>query len=228
MLLFYLPGACSLAEMIALEWLEKPYKLCRVAGADRQLPAYLALNPHGAVPMLRTGDRVLTENAAILLHLADRYPKAKLAPTVGTPERDDLHFWLSYLDSGFHGAFVPIFKPQRLLEDESQHAALVEQAQGRVRTELEFLDQRLAGRDHVLESGRSVLDGYIVAMARWGQRFFDFDELFPELARFLRVQHSDPGVQRARSIEAGELTDPVGAFEGHVPFDQATNPANSF
>jgi glutathione S-transferase len=36
------------------------------------------LNPNGAVPVLVDGDFVLTQNAAILVYLAERHPDAKL------------------------------------------------------------------------------------------------------------------------------------------------------
>ena len=41
----------------------------------RRGPSYLALNPLGIVPTLVDGDLVLTESAAVLLHLADRIPR---------------------------------------------------------------------------------------------------------------------------------------------------------
>ncbi len=221
MLLFYMPGACSLAEIVALEWIGEPYELCRVSREDRQRPEFLALNPHGAVPLVRIGDRVLTENAAILLHLADRHPAAKLAPQVGTDERDRLHFWLSYLASGFHVAHYPIFKAARFHSDEAVHPALVARAKERVLEELRFVDRELDGREYILDSGRSVLDAYLPAMARWGRRFFDYAQEVPDLDRYLLALDEDPGMQRSKAIESGELDAPSGAFTRHVPFAEA-------
>ena len=222
MLLFYLPGACSLAEIIALEWTGKPYKLCRVAAEERQHPAYLALNPQGAVPVLRLRDRVLSESAALLLHIADTNPTARLAPAVATPERDTLHQWLSYLSTTFHTTHYPIFKPQRYTSDPSQHEALAAMARTRVLGELRYLDRSLAGRSYALDSGRSVVDAYIAAMARWGRRYFDYAQEVPEVDRYLTGLDEDPALRRAKAIESGEIEGPDGAFEGHVAFEQAT------
>ncbi|MDQ3230150.1 MAG: glutathione S-transferase N-terminal domain-containing protein, partial [Pseudomonadota bacterium] len=66
MKLYYSPGACSLADHIALEWIGKPYEAERLSKEQRKSPEYLRINPAGAVPALQEGDWVLTQNAAIL------------------------------------------------------------------------------------------------------------------------------------------------------------------
>ena len=52
MKLYYTPGACSLADHIVLEWIGAPYEAVRVSREERQTPAFRALNPAGAVPVL--------------------------------------------------------------------------------------------------------------------------------------------------------------------------------
>ena len=49
-------------------------------GTTMKAPAYRAINPMGKVPAIQHGDTVVTENAAILLYLADLVPEKKLAP----------------------------------------------------------------------------------------------------------------------------------------------------
>ena len=41
---------------------------------ETQTPEYLALNPRGKIPTLRHGELVLTESAAILFYLLERFP----------------------------------------------------------------------------------------------------------------------------------------------------------
>ena len=43
---------------------------------------YLALNPAGRVPTLVIDGQVLTDSAAIAMHLADLHPQARLAPAL--------------------------------------------------------------------------------------------------------------------------------------------------
>jgi glutathione S-transferase len=56
--------------------------------------AYLALNPAGLVPTLVLDGQVLTEAAAIALHLADRHPEAALLPAPGTVDRAEAYRWM--------------------------------------------------------------------------------------------------------------------------------------
>ncbi len=97
MRLHYLPGTAAMATLAEIG---SPYELVRVERDEEGRPseAYLALNPFGKIPTLEDGDLVLTESAAICLHLADKFPDARLAPPVGTPGRAELYrclLWLS-------------------------------------------------------------------------------------------------------------------------------------
>ena len=82
MLLYYAPGSCSLASHIALEEAGADYETVRMdlGAGDQRRAEYLALNPLGRVPALAIDGAVLTENAAILAFIAQRFPDAGLAP----------------------------------------------------------------------------------------------------------------------------------------------------
>ncbi|QDU69666.1 glutathione S-transferase family protein [Engelhardtia mirabilis] len=214
--LYYTPGTCALSELICLEWIGEPYRLCRVARDERASEAFLALNPHGSVPVMRFGDRVMAENLALLLRLADTNPSAKLAPPAGSPERDELHFWLSYIGSRFHVAFYPVFKASRYSDREDLAEHLKQQALLQVGKELAFLNERFTGRQHAVGDSRTVVDAYFSATGRWGRRFFDYPAVSPEFDRYLKGLEADPGVARALKIEAGEIEGPDGALLGHV------------
>ena len=59
-----------------LEWIGKPYQTQRLSREERAMPAFKAINPAGAVPVLEVDGWVLTQNAAILNYLADTYQEA--------------------------------------------------------------------------------------------------------------------------------------------------------
>src|SRR5918912_4261062 len=81
--LYYSPGACSLAPHVALEEVGVPFEPVKVALAkgEQRTPEYLALNPKGRVPVLVEDGWVLTENAAILPYIAQRFGGGKLWPS---------------------------------------------------------------------------------------------------------------------------------------------------
>src|SRR5262249_19775059 len=57
-------------------------------------PAYLAINPMGKVPALVHNGKVVTENAAICVYLAEAFPEAGLAPKPS--ERADYYRWMFF------------------------------------------------------------------------------------------------------------------------------------
>src|SRR5690606_27878152 len=81
MKLYYMPGACSLAAHIVLEWIGQPYDTRKLARDELKQPEFLQINPLGAVPALVDGDLALTQNAAILEYLAEQAPQ----PVRGDP-----------------------------------------------------------------------------------------------------------------------------------------------
>ena len=80
--LFYTPNTCALASHIALEQAGAAYEAVKVdfAANEQRKPEYLKLNPRGRVPALVTERGILTETPAILVFIAQSFPKAGLAP----------------------------------------------------------------------------------------------------------------------------------------------------
>ncbi|WP_417767931.1 glutathione S-transferase family protein [Stappia sp.] len=76
------PTTRAIRVMWMLEELGEPYDLVPAAPHS---PDVAALNPSGKVPVLKVGDRVLTESVAICQFLADRH--GKLTFPAGTVER---------------------------------------------------------------------------------------------------------------------------------------------
>src|SRR5690606_10826 len=166
MKLYYSPGACSLSDHIVLEWIGRPYEAVRVSRDERKSPAFLELNPAGAVPVLQDGDWVLTQNAAILNFLADSFPEARLGGD-GTPKgRAEVNRWLSFVNSDVHPAFKPLFGATTYLEDEAVIARTKDAARASLRTLFERADARLAASEWIAGT-RSIADPYLYVVTRW-------------------------------------------------------------
>ena len=63
----------------AIDWEAVPVDLREPASAQRT-PEFLALNPHGSVPVLVDGDNTITQSLAILEYLEEAYPQPPLLP----------------------------------------------------------------------------------------------------------------------------------------------------
>lgn len=105
MRLYVRPGACPLASHIAHKsaWDASPSTAVLpvdvvVERGRNHDPEYIAVNPLGTVPALVTSDgRLIIENLAVLLHLAEAIPAAALVPPIGHPGRDRVHTFLSVM-----------------------------------------------------------------------------------------------------------------------------------
>src|SRR5690606_16154183 len=159
MKLYYLPGACPLASNIALEWAGQPYVLQLVSREELKQPAYLALNPLGAVPTLVDGDFTLTQSAAILEYIAELNPPAKLLPD--TPRcRAEVRRWLGLCNADLHRTFGNIFGVQGLASTPEFQEELVSKSAAKLRQLFSVADKQLEGKDWIAGT-RSVADPYL-------------------------------------------------------------------
>jgi glutathione S-transferase len=201
MKLYYSPGACSLADHIALEWIGKPYDAVRVTREERYQPAYLAINPAGAVPALEHDGWVLTQNAAILNYLADLHPESGLGGDGSAKSRAEVNKWLAFANSDVHPAFHPIFGSTAYLED----AALIDKskdaARAKVRKLYERADEQLKSRTWIAGDTRTIADPYLYVTYRWARgNGVDLSGL-DHLAAFAARVEADPAVQKVLKDE---------------------------
>ena len=200
MKLYSKPGACSTAVHIALQWTGGPFEVEILDGAAMKAPAYLAINPAGAVPALVDGDFVLTQNAAIMGYVADTHPQAGLGGDGSPRQRAEAARWLSFVNSDVHPAFKPIFAPARYLGDESGHDAVQAAARTAVRGLMETADKRLANHEW-LAGFRSFADPYFYMTVRWADRTGVDMSGLDNIAAFRARMDADAGVQAALRAE---------------------------
>lgn len=195
MKLYYMPGACSLATHIVLEWIGARYDTHRLSHDELKQEAFLRVNPAGAVPALALDDRVLTQNAAILTYLAETHPEAQLTGTTAA-DRATINHWLGLVNSDMHPAFKPLFGATGYLDDEATKA----HAKQTVRTQFERIDTQLQGRDWITGT-RSIADPYLFVMTRWADMMaIDLSDL-AQVARFAEHMNADTSVRAALADE---------------------------
>ena len=200
MKLYTKPGACSTAIHIDLCWTGQQFEVEVVDATTMKSPAYLALNPSGAVPLLVDGDFVLAQNAAIAGYVADTFPTAGLAGDGSARQRAQATRWLAFVNSDVHPAFTPLFAPGKFIEDPAQHDAIKDAARKRIRGVMESADRQLQGREW-LAGFRSYADPYLYMTVRWaGALGVDLSGL-DALAAFKARMDADAGVQRALKDE---------------------------
>jgi glutathione S-transferase len=200
MKLYTKPGACSMADHIALRWIGKPFDLQVMEAAGMKTPEFLKLNPAGAVPVLELDGWVLTQNAAILNFLADTFPESGLGGD-GTPRsRAEINRWLAFLNADLHTAFHPMFGSTRYLGDEAMIEKSKTNARQKLRELYERVDAQLAGKDW-LTGSRSIADPYLFVTLRWARATqVDLSGL-ENLAKFFERMRADADVAATMAAE---------------------------
>lgn len=165
MILYLSPGACSLADHIALHEAGFAFSHVRVdlkAKTTEAGEAYLDINPKGYVPALKldTGE-ILTENIAILSWISEHAPAQIFTPP-GSLGRTRLLETLAYISTELHKGFKPFFTPGAA--DDAKDAAAAQ-----IGKRLTYLADRMAG-DYLFGDRVSAADCYLFVMLTWARK----------------------------------------------------------
>jgi glutathione S-transferase len=185
MRLHYAPGSAAMAPHATLAEIGVAYELVLVERDESGRPSneYFALNPWGKIPTLEDGDLVLTESAAICLHLAERFPEARLAPPPATRERSELYRWLLWLSNTVQMTQLRHFYPYRYGTEGVKDAADADLA-----AHYDLIDAYLDGREWLVGDERTVADFFLFMLTRWGRNLEPAAWERPNLrAHFLRA-----------------------------------------
>ena len=163
MKLYYAPGACSLADHIALHQAGLAFDHEKVDLKTKRTEGgtdFAAINPKGYVPALTLDSgETLTENIAILDWIAHQNPA--LAPS-GALGHTHLLEALAFISTELHKSYKPFFAGAG--DDEKAKAAET------LRKRMAYLADTMKG-DHLLGDSVTVADCYLFVMLLWAQKF---------------------------------------------------------
>jgi glutathione S-transferase len=223
-LLYGFPEGSSLGLIAALEWLGRPYRLCRVdmLGEMRE-PSYARVNARHETPVLVTEDgRPLSETMAIAAWLEARDTERRISFEPLSPEADRMHQLMAFINTGFTGAFSPLWAalemdpPDPVLQD-----SLRQWGRGYVSDRHAKLEAMIGETPFLVHGRPTLADGLLIGVARW----LDYHEVadrsrWPRLSAVRQRLEVDPAVQFAKAIEDGKTPAGSGAFRGHVALDE--------
>ena len=168
--LYWSPGSSSVAPHSVLEETGASYELKRVdLSPDKPRdPEFLRLNPNGKVPTLVVdGRQVVYEAAAIVMYLADRHPRAALAPAVDDPLRGLYYQWLTYLTNTLQPGYLLYYYPQRHTTNPEHAAEIQAKAVEDLTVLWDRIDQALASGPYMLGERFSACDLYLHMLSTW-------------------------------------------------------------
>lgn len=191
MKLYYSPGACSLADHIALHEANMTFDRVRVDLKSKVTESgqnYNEINPKSYVPMLEMDDGTrLTENIAILSWIAQREPS--LAPK-GDFAGMRLLEMLAFISTEMHKQFGRAFRPTSDAEAQAAREKLSQR--------FELVSQMMQG-DYLFGAEASVADAYLFTMLLWAKKIGL--DVPPPLAGFADRMRARPAVALALQHE---------------------------
>lgn len=162
MKLYYAPGACSLADHIALHEAGMDFEHERVDLKTKRTKHggdFTEVNPKGYVPALQLDSgEVLTENVAVLDWIAQQSATLRPEGPLGQTRQLEL---LAFISSELHKSFGPFFKGGSD-EEKDQARTMLAKRFGQVADMLEG--------DYLFGGRPTVADFYLFVMLTWADK----------------------------------------------------------
>lgn len=223
-LVYGFPLGSSMGLIAAMELLGLPYYLCRVDMlSEMKNKTYAQLNPRLETPVLITDEgKILTETMAIALWLEARDSERRISYLPGTQDADRMHQMVAFLNTGFTGAFSPLWSA---FEMEDGDPAIIEvlQTYGResVIERHDRLEEQLGATTFLVGNKPTLADCVFIGVARW----LDFHKIdsparWPKVFKLRQGFEQNLAVQFALAIEGGETPGSSGGFLGHLALRQ--------
>lgn len=220
-LVYGTPAGSSMGLIAALEWLGQPYRLCRVDMlGEMGEPAYGRINARHETPVLITDTGTpLTETVAIAAWLEARDSERRISFAPRSAEADRMHQLLGYINTGFTGAFSPLWTAMEMAKPDAElQAAWRKLGHEWVVDRHDKLEAMLGETPFLVGERPTLADGVLIGVARW----LDYHDVaapgrWPRIEAVRRRIEADPAVVFATAIEDGEHPKGSGAMLGHVP-----------
>jgi glutathione S-transferase len=204
----------------ALEWLGKPYRLCRVdMMGEMRSPSYARINPRHETPVFITEQgEVLTETMAIAARLEARDVERRISFDPLSRQADRMHQLMAFVNTGFTGAFAPLWAAMETEAMEpATKAALRAFGTRRVIERHDKLEAMIESPEFLHGDRPTLADAVLIGVARWLDVHAVAERSrWPKLAALRARLETDPAVLYATALENGSSDPGPGTCRGHV------------
>lgn len=192
MKLYGLGPTRSLRARWALQELDAEFEFVPVnilAGENRH-PDFLRLNPTGKLPVLVDGDLVLTESAAIVMYLAEKYGAKGLMPA-DLSERAQAYRWSMFAVTELEQPLWRIARHSFVYPEDKRLPQDITLAKEEFVSMAAILDRHLDGREFIVGNTISIADCVTAYVLDWGNENGLIDN-FPNLKAYLERMYARP------------------------------------
>jgi glutathione S-transferase len=159
------------------------------AGEHRR-PEFLALNPAGKLPVLVDGDSVITESAAIVLYLAEKFPEKGLLPK-DIKQRAQVYRWVMFAVTELEQPLWRIAKHTFILPEERRLPQDVALAREDFTAMARVLERQLQEREFIVGDRLTAADCVTAYLTDWANENRLLDG-FPNLRAYLDRMYARP------------------------------------
>lgn len=157
------------AWMLEEAGLAYEYHRINLLAGEGRAPSYLEINPGGKVPALVDGDTVLTESAAICLHIASRVPDKGLVPALDSALGAECLRWCFFAIGELEQPLWTMTKHRFALPPKRRVPAVLETAVWEFQVAAKLFIEGLGARDFLVGDGFTVADVLVAHTLAWGR-----------------------------------------------------------
>lgn len=199
--LYYAPMTCALVPFVTLTEAGAEFSIANVNSRSGQLrtPEFLKLNPKHKVPVLVIDGDPLTENIAIQIWIARRFPAAKLLPADPHAEIKAISL-MAWCASSVHPHLTPNARPENYCDLPGSEESVKRVGNKLLCEDLALADGLLAGREWFFDHFTAA-DAYFFWCFRRALSFkLDLSE-FKNCAAHFALMRSRASVQKVEAHE---------------------------
>jgi glutathione S-transferase len=192
MKLYGFGGTRWLRALWALRELDAEFEFVPInlVAAEHGRPDFLRLNPAGKIPVLVDGDVLLTESAAIVMYLAEKYPAKGLLPA-DLKERAQVYRWVMFAVTELEQPLWRITRHTRLYPEDKRLPDDVALASQEFVAMATVLDRHMEGRQFIVGDSVTVADCITAYTLDWGNDRRLIDDC-PQLRSYLERMYARP------------------------------------
>ncbi|MEZ5776641.1 MAG: glutathione S-transferase family protein [Hyphomicrobiaceae bacterium] len=139
-----------------------------LAKGDQNDPAFVAINPMKQVPALILPDGTLmTESAAMCIHLADAHPGKGLAPASGTPAHARFLRWMVFMATNLYEADLRYFYADRYTTDPAGVEGVKASGAQHMAKACAIVEAALKDGPFLAGRDMSLADVYLAMLVKW-------------------------------------------------------------
>lgn len=196
MKLFWCPQTRSARALWMMEEAGVPYERVKIDIRDRTAPRdpeFTLASPMGKVPALADGEARFADSAAICMYVADKYPHARLAPSIDDPKRGAYLWWMTFTPGVIEPAMAEKFaggKPDRFRSGWGDFELMIE-----------TIEKGLGGNPWLLGEAFSAADVMVGSSVYFMKQFGMLPDK-PALHAYVERCLARPAYQRALEIDS--------------------------